>query len=266
MKGKVIAITKKLIKLPEHKPSKVKGAAGRVLVVGGSEDYAGAVYLAGMAALRSGADSVLIMAPTKVSWAINALTPDLVTKKLSGEYLRLVHWKQIQPALKTADVVLIGNGAGIKPETQKLLRKIMAEWMGLKVVDADAIKALRHNQISNAIITPNKKEFAFLKKNNNIQTLLSQNNVLLTKGGPAQVVSKTRTVVNKNTGSFLTKAGVGDVLVGLAAGFLAQSENLWQSAINTTYFAGLIGEILLKKKKGHFYLASEMIPEIKKVL
>lgn len=244
----------------------VKGAAGRVLVVGGCEDYVGAVYLAGLAALRSGADSVLVMAPAKVSWAINALTPDLVTKKLPGNYLRLGHWESIQPGLKTADVILIGNGAGMKPETQKLLRKIMAERPGLKVVDADAIKALRHNQISNAIITPNKKELVILKKNNNIQTLLSQNNVLLIKGSPAQIISKSRTAVNKNIGSFLTKAGVGDVLAGLAAGFLAQNKNLWQSAINATYFAGLIGKILLKKKKGYFYLASEMIPEIKKIL
>ncbi len=266
MNGKVITITKKSIKLPRHKPGRVKGAAGRVLVVGGSEDYTGAVYLAGMAALRSGADSVLVLAPSKVSWAINALTPDLVTKKLPGEYLRLSHWKIIQPALKTADVILIGNGAGIKLETQKLMRKIMATWPGLKVVDADAVKALRHNKISNTIITPNKKELAILEKNNNIQTLLLKNNVLLIKEMPAKVIAKGKTAVNKNINSLFTKAGVGDVLAGLAAGFLAQNKDLWRAAINATYFAGLIGEILLKKKKGYFYLASEMISEIKKIL
>ena len=262
----VIAITKKLIKLPEHKPSKIKGSAGRVLVVGGSEDYAGAVYLAGMAALRSGADSVLVMAPAKVSWAINALTPNLVTKKLPGEYLRLSHWKIIQPALKTADVVLIGNGAGVKSETQKLMRKIMAAWPGLKVVDADAVKALKGNRICNALITPNRKELVFLEKENNIRVLLSQNNVLLVKDVPGRVISKTQTAVNKSINPLFTKAGIGDILAGLAAGFLAQSRNPWQSAVNATYFAGLIGEILIKKKRGYFYLASEMIPEIKKIL
>ena len=48
----------------------------RVLVVGGSEEYSGAVYLAGIAALRSGAESVIVMAPEKVAWALNALSPD----------------------------------------------------------------------------------------------------------------------------------------------------------------------------------------------
>lgn len=266
MKNKVVVITRKLIKLPEHKPSKIKGSAGRVLVVGGSEDYVGAVYLTGLAALRSGADSVLVMAPAKVSWAINTLTPDLVTKKLSGQYLRLAHWKPIQSTLKNADVLLIGNGTGVKPETQKLLKKIMAVWPGLKVVDADAVKVLRHNQISNAIITPNKKELTILEKNNNIQTLLSKNNVLLIKDIPAKVIAKGKTAINKNINSLFTKAGVGDVLAGLAAGFLAQNRDLWRAAINATYFAGQIGEILIKKKRGCFYLASEMIPEIKKIL
>lgn len=262
----VIAITKKVVKLPKHKLTGTKGAAGRVLVVGGSEDYVGAVYLAGLAALRSGADSVLIMAPAKVSWAINALTPDLVTKKLPGEYLRLSHWKMIQPLLKTADVVLIGNGAGVKLETQKLMRKIMASWTGLKVIDADAIKALKENKVSNSIITPNKKELMILEKNNNLQTLLAKNNILLIKDAPSKIIAKNKKAINKNINPFFTKAGIGDVLAGMAAGFLAQSKNLWQSAINATYFAGKIGEILMKKKKGYFYLASEMIPLIKRLL
>jgi NAD(P)H-hydrate epimerase len=262
----VITITKKIVQLPKHKPFKTKGEAGRVLVIGGSRDYVGAVYLAAMAALRSGADSVLVTAPSKVSWAINALTPDLVTRKLDGDYLRLSHWKVVKPYLKSADVVLVGNGAGQKPETQKLIRKIMAEWSGLKVVDADAIKALKGNKINNALITPNKKELLILKKNNNIRTLLDRNNLLLVKGVPAEVIAKNKIAVNKNINPCFTKAGIGDVLAGLAAGFLGQSRNLWQSGINATYFAAQIEEILMKKKRNYSYLASEMIPLINKTL
>ena len=64
----------------------------------------------------------------------------------------------------------------------------------------------------------------------------------------------------------MTKAGTGDVLAGLCAGFLAQSRNLQQSAVNATYFCGLIENILLKKKRGFTYLASDMVKEIKRVL
>ena len=64
----------------------------------------------------------------------------------------------------------------------------------------------------------------------------------------------------------MSKGGTGDVLAGLTAGFLAQNNNLLQSAINAAYFNGLIGDLLLKKKKGFTYLASDMVDEIERIL
>ena len=63
----------------------------------------------------------------------------------------------------------------------------------------------------------------------------------------------------------MTKGGTGDVLAGLCAGFLAQTRDLEQSAVNAAYFNGLIGDILLKRKKGFTYLASDMAEEIKRI-
>ena len=71
-------LTWKDIKLKEHKKDAHKGDKGRVLIIGGSEEYIGCVVFAGLAALRSGCDVVTIAAPEKVAWAINALTPDLI--------------------------------------------------------------------------------------------------------------------------------------------------------------------------------------------
>lgn len=258
-------ISKKLVKLPKRKHFKKKGDAGRVLVVGGSIDYVGAVYLAAMAALRSGVDSVIVMAPEKVSWVINALTPDLITKKLKGNCLSTTHHSVINKALKTADVLLIGNGVGLRQATIKLIRKIIKNWSGLKVIDADAIKVIKNNEVKNAIITPNKKEWEIFQQTNNLNKIINQNNVLLIKNAPVKIISKGKIAINKNVNKHFTKAGIGDVLAGLGAGFLAQSKNLWQSAINASYFTSLIGNILIKKKKGYFYLASEMISEIKKI-
>ena len=58
-------------KLMDRKKTSHKGENGYVLLIGGSEEYAGAVALAGLAALRTGCDSVTIAAPEKVAWAIN---------------------------------------------------------------------------------------------------------------------------------------------------------------------------------------------------
>ncbi len=63
----------------------------------------------------------------------------------------------------------------------------------------------------------------------------------------------------------MTRGGTGDVLAGLCAGFLAQSKDSLQSAKNAAYINGMIGDILLKRKKGFSYLASDMVEEIKRV-
>src|SRR3989344_5285882 len=78
-------ISKKDVRLPKRNSESHKGQNGTVLIVGGSEEYVGAVALAGIAALRSGADLVNIAAPEKTAWAISCLSPDLITTKIKGK-------------------------------------------------------------------------------------------------------------------------------------------------------------------------------------
>src|SRR3989344_5602997 len=135
----------------------------RVLVVGGSEEFVGAPYLAAIAALRAGAESVIVMAPEKVAWALNALSPDLMTRKLRGKYLSRAHESVIRRQIKTADILILGNGAGTRPGTAALMRSLMRSPIA-KVVDADALKVLQNNQVENAILTPNEREWKLLEK------------------------------------------------------------------------------------------------------
>jgi len=166
-------------------------------------------------------------------------------------------------------------------------------------VDADGIKALSTADLENSIITPHIKELEIFMKNskindvmikriinekdiemkamiirkaikllglkNNNKNFFENNNVLLLKGKIDIIISNEETFFNKTGNAGMSKAGTGDVLAGLAAGFLGQSKDLIQSAINAAYFNGLIGDILLKKKKGFTYLASDMVEEIKRV-
>ena len=236
----------------------------RVLVVGGSEDYTGAVYLSAISALRSGAGSVIVMAPEKVAWALNALTPDLVTRKLKGKYLARTHLKEIQRQLKTADILLIGNGAGTRPATASLMRSLML-WSGIKVVDADALKVLRGNEITNAILTPNEGEWKLLDKNNDISKLLKQNIVIIKKGTHTQILSAGKTFRQPRTNPGLARAGMGDVLAGMCAGHLARGLSLWQAANAAAKTGNAIADILTKRKKGYFFLASDIAQELQKL-
>ena len=161
-------ISKKDIKLPKRKATSKKGDNGRVLIVGGSKYFIGAVSLAGLAALRSGVDWVTIAAPEKVAWCVNNLSPDIVTAKLKGNFISLKHANIIEKLAKKHNVVLIGNGMGLKKETKQFSKKIIKKIKAQKVIDADAIKALSTADFKNTIITPHIKELEIFMKNSKI--------------------------------------------------------------------------------------------------
>lgn len=292
-------ISKKDIKLPKREKGSRKGDNGYVLVVGGSRDFIGAAALAGLAVLRSGADGAHIAAPEKVAWAINALSPDLVTIKLKGDYFSKEHVGIISGLAEKRDVVLLGNGIGLRKETGQFTRKIIKKIKNKMVIDADGIKLLSTADPENSIITPHIRELEIfmnnsginkkiikkiigkkdierkalmirkaisllgIKKNN--RNFFENNNFILLKGPVDVIIGENNIAFNKTGNAGMTKSGTGDVLAGLTAGFLAQSEDLLQSAVNAAYYNGLIGDILLKKKKGFTYLASDMVGEIKRI-
>ncbi|MFC1800899.1 NAD(P)H-hydrate dehydratase [Nanoarchaeota archaeon] len=268
--------------LMKRKKTSHKGENGFVLVVGGSEDYTGTLVLVGLAALRSGCDLVTVAAPEKVAWAVNCLSEDLVTKKLTGKFLTPKDLSVISKMLDNHDVLELGNGIGLNKQTKLLCKRLVARAKDkLKVIDADGIKLLSLQEIHNAIITPHAKELEMLLKNSGLNRINQiknknkkikeiqkhlDNNVLLIKGATDVVVSKNK--IKKITGGNpgLTKAGTGDVLAGLCAGFLSQSHKLFDSAVAASQLNKQIGDILLKKKKGYVFLASDMVEEIRKLL
>jgi len=266
---------KRDIRLPKRKPESHKGENGRVLVIGGSIDYVGAVLLAGMAAFRTGVDRVVIAAPEKVAWAVNTLSMDFITKKFSGNYLREEHAKELIRMSEDFDVILIGNGMGKEESTFRLARKL-AKIKKPKVIDAEALRAVRLQDIDNAIFTPHAKELEILLKNSGMESIIkikdleqkskalqkiAANNVIVLKGRTDSVISKERIAYNKTGNAGMTVGGTGDVLAGMAAGFLAQGCTPFQSACNAAYINGYIGDIL-HREKGYGFIASEMLDRI----
>jgi len=254
------------MKLKKHKKGSRKGDNGRVLIIGGSKDYAGALALAGIAALRSGCDWVTVAAPEKSAWAVNCLSADLVTKKFSGEYFSSKHVKAVVKLAENFDVVLIGNGIGLK--SKGFVKSVIKKLSKIKlVIDADALKVVRLQDLKNCVLTPHKKEFEILLKNSGVKELkkVLGNNVVLLKGPVDKIISRTKTKLNKTGNEGMSKAGTGDVLAGLTAGFISQGYSLFDSAYYAAYFNGKTGD-MLKKKKGYSFLASDLAEDVKKVI
>ncbi len=255
------------------KRKEYKGQNGKVLIIGGSKDYIGAPVLSAMAALRTGVDIVTICAPEKTAWAINTFSPDLITKKFLGEELGLTHTKEIISLSETYDVVIIGPGLGIKKDfVLKLLREINKPC----VIDADAIKVINLEVAKNSILTPHAKEFEILYKNTiqkpifdelefemNIKTIKQKmgDNIILLKGKEDIIFSKHRRYVNKSGHNSMTVGGTGDILAGICAGLVAQTQDLFESAKDAAYICGKLGEYMYKQK-GYGYTAYDMVQEL----
>ena len=254
-------IKKSDVKLKKHKKSSHKGDNGRLLIIGGSIDYVGALILAGSAAFAAGVDIVTIAAPSKVSWAINCFDPNFITKKYKGDYFKATQAKQVIKLSKQFDAILIGNGLGERKTSLSFAKKV-CKINKPKVVDADALKAIELQEINNAILTPHKKELETLLKNSKlkqsqIKTKIGSN-VLLIKSKTDKIISKNKTIYNKTGNEGMTTGGTGDVLAGLCAGFLAQKYPLLKSATYSAFINGYTGD-LIYKQKGVALTASDIV-------
>ncbi|MFO7710372.1 MAG: NAD(P)H-hydrate dehydratase [Candidatus Woesearchaeota archaeon] len=224
-----------------------KGDNGRLLIIGGSIEYPGAVALAGMAALRAGCDYVTIAAPGKVAWTVNTICPDLVTIKCKGDYLT-----KEEINLEGYDTVLIGNGLGKKgiPFARRIIPKIKVPL----VIDGDAIGCISLDRLNDTLITPHMGEYKRLK--GDIGT-----NTILLKGPVDKIITSKRTYQNHTGNSYMTKAGTGDILAGLCAGLRSQGLSALQSARKAASINGKAGESFNRP-----FLATELLEEISNLL
>jgi len=273
-------------KLMERKKTSRKGENGYALIVGGSEEYVGAVALAGLAALRSGCDLVTIAAPDKVAWTINTYNPDLITHKVRGSNFNIKNAKEIVKFSDRYDAVCLGNGVTRKAD--KFCQYFIRKSDKLKVVDADALKSMSFKDFRNSILTPHETELEMLLVNSNKEFLLPKlkvsnakekaeilqgnlryflqnNNVILVKGATDIIISRNKVSYNRTGNQGMTKAGTGDILSGLAVGFLAKTKDLFKSAVAASYVNGWVGDQLLKKKKGYTFIASDIIDDLTKL-
>ncbi|MBI4150320.1 NAD(P)H-hydrate dehydratase [Candidatus Woesearchaeota archaeon] len=269
-------ITKSILKLPPRRKETKKGDYGRVLVIGGSEAYVGAPAFAAQAALailRSGVDLVTVAAPEKVAWAINKLAPDIITIKIKGKHFTKKH---ISPMLKLSeryDVTLIGCGLSMKAAA--FASAFIRHAKKPLVIDADALKVIRLQDVHNAILTPHRGEYAIFMKHSKLPSLTTKTafnevrkhlgtNVILLKAPIDVIMSKDKIVFNKVHNPVMAKGGTGDVLAGLCAGFLAQTRDPFRAACMAAYLNGAVGNYLLKKR-GRTFAASDIVDNIYKV-
>ncbi len=132
--------------LPKRNPIGNKYTNGRVLVIAGSKQFAGAGILAVSAALRGGSGLVTAAVPGSISPMITVACPESVRLPLGGtktSFISEKHVEQLLDASAVFDSVVIGPGLGRSPGTVKAVIDFLKKTKCRKiVVDADGLFAL----------------------------------------------------------------------------------------------------------------------------
>ena len=213
-----------------------KGDFGHVLVVGGGEGMPGAVRLAGEAALRAGAGRVSIATHPSHAAIIVASRPELMSHAVSSP-------SDLEPLLAKADVIAFGPGLG-QSDWARALYEFLANDSRPAVWDADALNLLAASPSSapNLVITPHPGEAATLLGTGaaDIQAdrpaalaALAEKygGVAVLKGAGTLISSSTKAAALCTSGNpGMASPGMGDVLTGIIAAFVAQGLDLETAA------------------------------------
>ncbi|RLG52258.1 MAG: bifunctional ADP-dependent NAD(P)H-hydrate dehydratase/NAD(P)H-hydrate epimerase [Thermoproteota archaeon] len=268
--------------IKKRDPWSHKGDFGRILIVGGSSRYSGAPALAGLAALRSGADLVMIMGPEKAIMPIKSTSPDLIAIPLSSEEeLVKEDVPMILDEANRSDVVLMGPGLGRSPETKEALSALLEtlkERRKKVVLDADALKLIKPEMgWPELIITPHSSEFSkiFGKK----PSLIVEDRIKLALWGSGQLKGTVllkghvdiiaslgnRFKINVTGNPGMTVGGTGDVLSGVVSSLYAIHKDPIRASSAAAYIVGRAGD-LAYKDIGYSLIASDLLKYIPKVI
>lgn len=240
-----------LVYYPHPKDTSHKGENGRVLVVAGGP-YTGAPALAGLAALRTGADLVIIATP-ETCWPIVAsFSPNLIVCPLPGSILSSRHLPQIKDLLPRVDTVVIGPGLGHGQDTVEsipLLVDLCVSQQKSLVVDAEAILPLgRMHNLQNIVVTPHHQEFKNMTgkhpEQKQVQMWAKKLGVtFLVKGHVDIITDGIQVKLNKVHNVGMTVGGTGDVLSGIIGSLLGKSIDPFHAACMGAFLNGMAGNM-----------------------
>jgi len=214
-----------------------KGTRRKLIIIGGQPGMAGAPMLAARAAMRSGIGMVRLVVARENLGVVQAAVPEAPAHA----------WPESAEDVEStitgwADAVVIGPGLGASYGSRTLVERVLRDYRGPVVLDADALNVFAGEAeqlgalIGNreALLTPHPAEFARLH-GAHINDVLAQRfdiGVELAKRTRATVLLKgVPTVISNALGArlvscagtpVLAAGGSGDLLCGIAGTLLAQ--------------------------------------------
>ncbi|URA11064.1 NAD(P)H-hydrate dehydratase [Thermospira aquatica] len=240
-----------------------KGSFGRLLVIGGSEVYPGAMILAGRAALQSGCGLVTVSSDTRL--AIDE--PQLTYLPFTQDRALSILEAYLQRLSTSA--ILVGNGWGDDPSHGELLRFLLTQpYVKRLIIDADGLNLLarspllwdtlkkqQQQQPKEIILTPHVGEMVRLlrissddfrqkRKMYTLQLAQELQAVIVQKDATTLIVTPDGEVWYSLYGNTaLSKGGSGDILAGLIGGLVASGYTTKDAALVGCFLLGRAAEL-----------------------
>ena len=251
------AILKKVI--TKRSSDTHKGDYGRILLIGGSENYGGAIIMSTSGAVNSGAGLTAVATHPVNLTALHARLPEAM----------FIDWRNAKLAnlIKNMDVVVCGPGLGMSDLAKQImviLRRCTSEKQTV-VLDASALdlisedKSLLPTNAGHLILTPHQMEWQRLSQiripfqtdSANIdalnQLIPDSNAALVLKSNHTHVYDgKGQVFVNPLGNPGMATGGMGDTLAGIIGGFVAQFGPNIDTVLAAVYIHSMVGDLINK--------------------
>jgi len=260
--------------LPRRHPDANKGTYGKLLLIAGKENMAGAALMSGRAACRSGCGLVCVFSHDKNRSVIQNSLPEAIFAPW---------WNDIQTWLEWADAVAIGPGLGTSYQSRQILTYVLRNCSGPIVIDADALNLMASNPEIRpegsipAVITPHPGEMARLLNGAGSPDNYTAGDVAsspieiarqyadaakcvtVLKGARTVVTDGQDTMLSLTGNEGMATGGSGDVLTGIIGSLLAQGMSPLDAARSGVVIHGMAGDAAAQKLGSRSLLATDII-------
>jgi ADP-dependent NAD(P)H-hydrate dehydratase len=274
--------------LPDHPEDGDKEDRGRLLVVGGSRELAGAALLAGTGGLRAGAGKLQIVTGASVAPALSVAMPEARVVGCAETNEGCIAASEIEPLLEwveSAQATVIGCGLQHGPPLDALLDALLASGLDTPLVldaavlgslapRAEAVRAWR----GGAILLPHAREMARLleceAEEVESDPLAAARRaagrfgaVALIKGQYSYIVAPDGRAFRFTGGGVgLATSGSGDVLAGIVGGLAARGADPLTAALWGVHLHGEAGRQLAAEVGRIGFLARELLDRVPRLM
>ena len=252
-----------------------KGDFGRLLLIGGTYPYGGAIIMAAIATVHSGAGLVTVATDPDNLTALHSHLPEAMGFDLADQDL-------LREQIQKASVILVGPGLKESHENLAVLQMIFEQVSSQQVLilDGGAISLFSSSQFdlleAQLVFTPHQKEWEKLsgldlasqteEKSQRAVQNFPEGTVIVEKGPHTRIWTsgKKEGYQLDVGGPYQATGGMGDTLAGMIAGFAGQfpQVGLYERVVVATYLHSAIAEDL--SKEAYVVLPTTISKEIPK--